>query len=116
MPTLSNFSKILSFLGMNCQKDKCLALYNLYWYNQEPCEANVVCSQIFGNICGDYALGVSFKSTSASQANTLCERGDLIQGSLAPGGSLMIYMFRNVKYVNDIQFQCYMWCADKGYV
>ena len=35
---------IKSSVGMKCQEDKCLALYNLYWYNQKPCEANVICS------------------------------------------------------------------------
>ena len=71
-------------------------------------------TDISGNICGDYALGVSFKNKSASQANTLCERGDLIQGSLAPGGALIIYMFRNVNYFNYDEFQCYMWCTTNG--
>ena len=96
----------------NCQKDKCLSVHTLNWYNRKSCQANAICPKLTGNVCGDYALGVLFKNISNSQAHTLCERSDVIQGGLESNGRLMIYIYSNPKH--EMNFQCYVWCTPDG--
>lgn len=95
------------YTEMRCKEGKCFSVYNLNWHNSQTCEANLICPSMSGNICGDFALGVSFET----QAITLCERGDLLQGILTPESKMKIYVFSNVEYLDSMKFQCYLWCT-----
>lgn len=94
--------------SMRCSFGKCLSIYNLFWHNKDLCTTNVICPHLSGNICGDFAVGVSFSQSTV----TLCERGDLIQGTLQipEEHRLMIYIYSNVQHFDSMGFQCFLWC------
>ena len=96
---------------MSCHADKCLSVYNLHWHNQNNCESNLVCPTLEGNICGDFALGVSYVTQSSTNTVTLCEKGEMLKQVLPPESKLVLYAFNNLRHFQRMRFECYMWCS-----
>lgn len=94
---------------------KCLTSYSLNWFHSRACLASIVCPEISGNVCGNFALGMVFKNKTASKGVTICKKNTVFKYGLAPGGQVLLYIsYDQQPQPSDFKFQCYFWCTEDG--
>ncbi|TRY78589.1 hypothetical protein TCAL_04995 [Tigriopus californicus] len=101
----------------NCTETKCLMHHNFDWlYSDEICLANILCSKLSGNACGDFGIRMTAKNMNSkqSQIREICYP-DVMYQTIMESSKLLDVALWHTKGA-EFEAECYLWCSDDGYL
>jgi hypothetical protein len=86
-----------------CYKQQCSEELSLTWLYKEPCNFKTICTDLQGNICGDYGVQVVY---SISKIQDICFPNLTYSGEMIENITVKLWYSKGSSYMVD----CYSWC------
>jgi hypothetical protein len=102
-----------------CDTELCHQKYRFQWHGRNPCHSNYVCTELEGNICGDFGVSLSYRLPGDSfgqkgeeRVTDVCYEQYVYEGTVTDEHSLEIKLWFHPDAV--FHAECFIWCTTEG--
>ena len=96
----------------SCENERCFQRFKFVNHGQDSCQAQVICTQLEGNVCGDYGVTLLRTGQVQEEIKHLCYEKELTSQTVSSQGSLemIVWFLPGAEFIA----QCYLWCTGDG--
>ena len=108
---LYDISKVGEFLhkdSSQCENGICMSTKAMKWAGPGTCNFKFACTNVVGNICGEFGVTVSTLMTKAD----ICFKGQVFESSLNRFDEVKVSLWYNMG--KDFKLNCNAWCTTTG--
>ena len=101
--------------SQGCQGTKlCKSQKSFMWHHKSRCISSFICTQLNGNVCGDFGISLMYGPDSKSKkfSSMSCFEENRYLGLLKDDNHLHIYQVH--KKWHQYNVTCYFWCTSDG--